>query len=70
MEDEAISLLTFIRQEVAYLIAQGMTNQEIAQRLGISIFTVRHHVSSIFRKLGVTNRAQVAFLMGQYRNTQ
>jgi DNA-binding NarL/FixJ family response regulator len=68
IEEEAISPLTPRQQEVALLIAQGLTNPEIAQRLGLSTFTVRHHVSNILRRLGVQSRTQVAFLLGQHQN--
>ena len=44
--------------EVLELIAQGLSNIEIAQRLVISPKTVRNHITSIFGKLEVTNRAQ------------
>lgn len=67
MEDERIPPLTPRREEVACLIAQGLTNREIAHRLGISVFTVRHHVSNVLKGLGVTNRVQVAFLKGQHQ---
>jgi pimeloyl-ACP methyl ester carboxylesterase/DNA-binding CsgD family transcriptional regulator len=44
--------------EVLDLIAQGLSNSEIAQHLVISPKTVRNHITSIFGKLDVTNRAQ------------
>ena len=44
--------------EVLQLLAQGLRNAEIAQRLVVTPKTVGHHVSSILRKLGVTNRGQ------------
>lgn len=46
--------------EVVRLIADGMGNRAIAECLGISENTVKFHASKIFRKLGVTSRAQVA----------
>jgi len=46
--------------DVLKLIAQGMTNQEIADRLILSEWTVRTHVSDILSKLHLTNRTQAA----------
>jgi NarL family two-component system response regulator LiaR len=43
---------------VLKLVAQGLTNQEIAERLMISEWTVRTHVSNILEKLHVANRTQ------------
>jgi LuxR family maltose regulon positive regulatory protein len=45
-------------QEVLQLVAQGLTNQQIATRLVISIRTVKKHVENIHGKLGVQNRTQ------------
>jgi non-specific serine/threonine protein kinase len=47
-------------REVAELIARGMTNRQIAERLVISERTVDRHVSNMFAKLGVGTRAQLA----------
>jgi len=44
--------------EVLRLIAQGLSNQEIAQRLFLSINTVKWHTSNIYGKLEVKNRTQ------------
>jgi LuxR family maltose regulon positive regulatory protein len=44
--------------QVLQLLAQGRSNQEIAQALVIALDTVKRHVSHIFAKLGVTNRVQ------------
>ena len=46
--------------EVLALIAEGLTNAEIAERLFISPVTARNHVSNILTKLRVTNRTQAA----------
>ena len=52
--------LTDREREVLALIANGLTNEEIAQRLVISPKTTRNHVSNIFGKLQVTDRVQAA----------
>jgi NarL family two-component system response regulator LiaR len=46
--------------DVLRLIAQGLTNQEIAGRLVIGTGTVRTHVSNILAKLHLANRTQAA----------
>jgi DNA-binding NarL/FixJ family response regulator len=60
------------RQEhaVASLVARGGANKEIADRLSISIKTVKTHVSSIFRKLGVSSRLQLALAFGPHDQPQ
>jgi DNA-binding NarL/FixJ family response regulator len=50
--------LTERETEVLSLIAQGRTNDEIADQLFLSLKTVRNHVSNIFSKLQVADRAQ------------
>ena len=50
--------LTRREHEILSLLVQGMTNKEIAQRLFISDKTVRNHLSGVYRKMGVRNRAQ------------
>jgi DNA-binding NarL/FixJ family response regulator len=52
--------LTARECEVAVLIAHGLTNRQIAQRLVIALRTADNHVQHIFDKLGVWSRAQVA----------
>ena len=44
--------------ELLSLIAEGLANQAIAQRLFISLPTVKWHTSNIYRKLGVRSRTQ------------
>ena len=50
--------LTEREREILALIARGQGNQEIAERLFLSLKTVRNHVSNIFAKLQVADRAQ------------
>jgi len=56
--------LTPREREVALLIADGLTNLELARRLYISPKTAAVHVSSILRKLGVGSRTAVAVALG------
>ncbi len=56
--DESFPRLTAREQEIMVLIARGMGNASIADQLVLSQKTVRNHVSHIFRKLRVTDRAQ------------
>lgn len=46
-------------REVLSLIAQGLSDEDIAAKLGITKNTVRNHVSAIYRKLGIRKRSAV-----------
>jgi DNA-binding NarL/FixJ family response regulator len=52
------ALLTPRETDVLNAIAQGLTNKAIARRLNISLHTVKFHVESLFRKLGVRTRSE------------
>jgi DNA-binding NarL/FixJ family response regulator len=58
MPSEVFPGLTDRERQVLHLLAQGDANAVIATRLRISAKTVRNHVSNIFTKLHVTDRAQ------------
>jgi NarL family two-component system response regulator LiaR len=47
--------LTERQREIATLVSEGLTEQEIADRLFLSRLTVRNHKQTIYRKLGVNN---------------
>ena len=54
-----ISSLSERERQVIVLIAEGLKNRQIAERLFISPTTVTHHLSSIYSKLGVTDRLEL-----------
>ncbi len=59
--------LTPPEAEVLALIAEGLTNAEIAERLVISLSTVKTHVSSVISKLGAASRTEAATLAVRHR---
>ena len=58
LEQPLIEPLSERELEVLQLLAQGDSNQEIADQLVIAVVTVKRHVTHIFEKLGVNNRVQ------------
>ncbi len=54
-----ISTLTDRERQVIALIAEGLKNRQIAERLFISPTTVTHHLSSVYSKLGVSDRLEL-----------
>ena len=59
--------LTERERQVLALMAEGKTNQEIAEELTLSVGTVRFHVSNILSKLGVSNRTEAVSLALQQK---
>ena len=57
-----IDTLTVREREIIRLVSLGLKNKDIANRLSISDITVRHHLSSIFCKLEVTDRQKLLLL--------
>lgn len=59
-EPPRVEPLTEAEMAVLRLVAQGVDNQEIAQALGYSVYTVANRLRTIYEKLHVTNRTQAA----------
>jgi DNA-binding NarL/FixJ family response regulator len=52
--------MTKREREIIVLIAEGMSNKEIAQRLNLSTYTVKSHIHNILEKLALHSRLQIA----------
>jgi DNA-binding NarL/FixJ family response regulator len=58
--------LTDRELDVLRLVAEGMANKQIARKLGISERTVKAHLTSVFQRLGVSDRVQAALWAQQH----
>ncbi|HEV3473670.1 MAG TPA: response regulator transcription factor [Actinomycetota bacterium] len=52
--------LTATERTVADLVCEGLTNPQIAERLGVSRRTIQGHLVNVFKKLGVSSRTELA----------
>lgn len=68
--DTPLGTLSRRELEVLELVADGLTNRDIAERLVLSEHTVNRHVANILRKLGVSSRAAAASLAGRYLRSE
>jgi two-component system nitrate/nitrite response regulator NarL len=59
---KGIDLLSKREVQVVRCLAEGLTNREIAQRIGLSQHTVKNYLFRIFDKLGVSNRIELLFM--------
>jgi DNA-binding NarL/FixJ family response regulator len=66
VRDTPLGALSRRELEVLDLVAVGLTNRDIAERLVLSEHTVNRHVANILRKLGLTSRAAAASVAGRY----
>ena len=64
---EGLDALSGREREIADLVAHGHTNRKIAAQLFLSEKTIESHLTSVFAKLGVASRAQVAERIGRSR---
>ena len=55
----AAEVLTPSEMQVAVVVAEGLTNAEVATRLFVTPKTVEYHLSNIYRKLGLRSRAEL-----------
>jgi DNA-binding CsgD family transcriptional regulator len=53
--------LTFRQEQIFNMVCKGMTNYQIAKRLGLSESTVKMHIGIVFKKYGVRDRSQLIF---------
>lgn len=56
------AMLTTREQQIFDLLREGLTNQQIANRIGLSENTVKHYMTPLLHKLGVRNRTEAALL--------
>jgi two-component system response regulator DevR len=65
--DERLASLTDREREILYLIAEGLTNRQIGERLFLAEKTVKNYVSAQLAKLGLQRRTQAAVYGAQHR---
>jgi LuxR family maltose regulon positive regulatory protein len=66
--DEAL-LLTAKEQEVLALLCNGLSNNEISNRIGVALSTTKWHLKNIFAKMGVTSRTAAILQASQQNST-
>ena len=62
-------LLTRREEEVVRLVADGLKNREIAQRLKVKEHSIRNYIYRIFEKLGVSNRVELILYAFSHRDS-
>ena len=65
-EQRKIAELTAREREIVALVAQGNGTRQLAERLGIADKTIRNHLVSIYAKLGVSDRLELAIYAGRH----
>ena len=67
---QVIADLTPQQRKILFLIAEGLTNREIAQRLFLAEKTVKNHVTALLARLGVTHRTQAAMIAATWARSE
>lgn len=57
--------LSFRQRDVLLLVAEGLTNRQIADHYGVTVSTAQRHVEDVRAKLGATNRANAVWVAAQ-----
>lgn len=65
-----VSTMSERERRVIHWLRLGKTNAQIAELVNLSESTVKHHVSSVFEKLGLSNRAQLVRCMAEHETQQ
>ncbi|TJX11343.1 MAG: response regulator transcription factor, partial [Mesorhizobium sp.] len=60
--------LTGRQTEILRLVAEGLSNKEVALRLELQEKTVKHHMTGVLSKLSVRNRTEAALMMREFRD--
>jgi len=63
-----VDALTASERRVARMAAEGMSNKELAQALFVTVKAVEVHLSSVYRKLQISSRGQLAEALGGSRD--
>ena len=66
MEVRIVEKLTEKEKQVLEFLIKGEHNDKIAERLNITVHTIKVHVTSIMKKFNAKNRTEVAFIAGKY----
>jgi len=68
---QGVCLLTKREEQVATLVSDGLTNREVAKRLGLSEHTVSNYLFKIYEKLGLSSRVEfVLYILGRRQQHQ
>jgi len=67
---DGLNLLTKREMEVVHCLAEGLTNREIAERLGLSQHTIKNYLFRVFDKLGVSSRVELLFMTLSQANAE